>query len=110
MFCKIVRKEVAAKIVLDEQDILAFYDSNPQAPVHVLVIPKQHVVDLDSMGAERGALGGTLLRACSRVAGMLALGGTGYRVVANNGAGAGQSVFHLHFHVLGGRQLGWPPG
>ena len=96
-------------MVLQDLRVVAFHDVNPQAPVHVLVVPRMHVADVDGMAAADPSLGGELLAVCARVASILGLAG-GYRVVANNGAGAGQSVFHLHLHVLGGRALVWPPG
>ncbi|MEO6500631.1 MAG: HIT domain-containing protein [Jatrophihabitantaceae bacterium] len=107
LFCKIVAGDVPAAVVLDDPDWLAFEDIGPKAPVHVLVIPKRHLVDIGELGSDPAA-------AAAVVAGVGAvarkLGLSSYRTVFNSGAGAGQSVFHVHAHVLGGRDLGWPPG
>ena len=109
IFCKIARGDIPTKKVHEDADVLAFHDVNPQAPTHVLVIPRRHVASLDDAGAAEAALLGRLLGACRRVAELEGVAGA-YRVVNNCGAAAGQSVFHLHFHVLGGRAFGWPPG
>ena len=109
IFQKILDREIPAEIVLETDDILAFRDANPQAPVHVLVIPKRPVVNLSTATDEDAALLSNCLRACNAVAKNEGCGDA-YRVVTNSGAGAGQSVFHLHFHVLGGREMTWPPG
>ena len=107
LFCKIVAGEIPATRVLDDADWLAFEDVNPQAPVHVLVVPRRHVADIGELGADAQT-------AAAVVAGIGAvarqLGLTSYRTVFNTGAEAGQSVFHVHAHVLGGRNLAWPPG
>lgn len=89
---------------------MAFRDTNPQAPVHLLVIPRDHMDSLDDAGQKDEAVLGHLLRVAARVANEQGLSESGYRTVINTGAGAGQSVFHLHVHVLGGRSLNWPPG
>ncbi|MBH0183721.1 MAG: histidine triad nucleotide-binding protein [Nitrospira sp.] len=104
LFCKIVEKKIPAKIVHEDDQVLAFDDINPQAPVHTLVIPKQHVA------AVQAYLIGKLLLACTKVAKDKGLAESGYRLVANTGRDGGQTVFHLHFHVMGGRHMGWPPG
>lgn len=109
LFMKIIRREIPARIVHEDEHCLAFHDVNPQAPVHVLVIPKQPLAMLSDAGAEHEALLGRLLLAAKRVADMLDLK-DGYRLVINNGAAAGQTVFHLHVHVLAGRHFTWPPG
>jgi histidine triad (HIT) family protein len=107
LFCKIVAGQVPATVVLDDADWLAFEDIGPKAPVHVLVVPKRHLADI-------GELGSDPTTAAAVVAGIGAvaahLGLSAYRTVFNTGAEAGQSVFHVHAHVLGGRELGWPPG
>lgn len=108
IFGKIARGEAEAKIVYEDDQAVAFHDLNPQAPVHVLVIPREPIAKLADAGAEHASLLGHLLLAANRVAAQLGL--SDYRVVVNNGAGAGQSVFHLHLHVIGGRPLKWPPG
>ena len=109
LFCKIVAGQIPADRVLEDEDVIAFRDINPQAPVHVLVVPRRHVASLDAAAADDAALLGRLLLAAQRVA---REAGTerGYRVVNNCGSSAGQSVFHIHFHVLGGRDMRWPPG
>jgi|SRR5580692_4956392 histidine triad (HIT) family protein len=109
LFCKIVSREVAADIVHETDEVLAFKDLRPIAPVHVLVIPKTHLASLAS-GPPDPALLGQLLVGARTVAEKLGLGVSGYRVVLNTGADGGQSVFHLHAHVLGGRAMTWPPG
>jgi histidine triad (HIT) family protein len=110
LFCKIVGRQIPSDIVLETDDVLAFKDVRPMAPVHVLVIPKKHLESLhDSVPGDAELLGHMLL-AAREVADKLGLGASGYRVVFNIGQDAGQSVLHLHLHVLGGRALAWPPG
>jgi len=108
IFTKIINREIPADIVYETNTVLAFRDISPQAPTHVLVIPKQPVISLAH--AQDAGLMGELLMACAEVARLEGLESDGYRVVTNIGQNGGQSVFHLHFHVLGGRALGWPPG
>jgi histidine triad (HIT) family protein len=110
LFCRIVAGEIPAEIVYQDERSVAFRDINAQAPVHVLVIPREHMESLDEAGQRDEATLGHILRVAARVANEQGLSETGYRTVINTGAGAGQSVFHLHLHVLGGRQLNWPPG
>ena len=110
LFCKIANGQMAAKTVLEDDDVVAFHDINPQAPTHILVIPKRHVTSLAHAVPEDEALLGKLMLAAQRVAKDAGLVEGGYRVVVNTGAGAGQSVFHIHVHVLGGRRMKWPPG
>jgi histidine triad (HIT) family protein len=110
LFCSIVEGETPADTVYQDERSLAFRDINPQAPVHVLVVPRDHMESLDDASQKDEALLGHLLRVAARVANEQGLSETGYRTVINTGAGAGQSVFHLHVHVLGGRSLNWPPG
>jgi histidine triad (HIT) family protein len=110
LFCKIAAKQIPAKVVFEDEVLLAFQDINPVAPTHVLIIPKQHLGSLDEAKAEHTELLGKLLLAASRAASMAGIAQSGYRVVANTGPDAGQSVFHLHVHVLGGRPMSWPPG
>ena len=109
LFCKIVAKEIPADVVLDRDDVLAFRDVNPQAPTHVLVIPKDHLRSLEVVDAGHEALLASLVDAVNEVARNDGVDG-GFRVVTNIGAAAGQSVDHLHLHVLGGRPMRWPPG
>lgn len=110
LFCQIVEGRIPAKKLYEDEHCLGFADINPQARVHVLVIPKQHVASLDAATESDATLLGHLVLACTKVAREQGVADSGYRVVANTGRGAGQTVFHLHFHVLGGRHLGWPPG
>lgn len=110
LFCRIAGGEIPAKKVHEDADVLAFQDINPQAPTHVLVIPRKHIASLDDMtDADAAIIGTTVLRA-TQIARNLRLHDDGYRLVVNNGEGAGQTVFHIHFHLLGGRGFGWPPG
>jgi len=110
LFCRIAAGEVSADNVFQDERCIAFRDTNPQAPVHVLVIPRDHMESLDDAAQKDEALLGHLLRVGARVANEQGLSESGYRTVINTGAGAGQSVFHLHVHVLGGRSFTWPPG
>lgn len=116
LFCKIVAGEVPATVVRETETTLAFRDINPQAPTHVLVIPKAHHADAATLAADAPQLAADVLREAGAVADQEGISvadggpGTGYRVVLNTGAGAGQTVFHAHAHVLGGRGLDWPPG
>jgi len=109
IFCRIAAKDVPATLVHDDEEIVAFRDLSPQAPTHILVIPKRHIASLDHASDADGALLGRLLLVAQRVA---AADGraNGYRVVTNCGPAAGQSVLHVHLHVLGGRPMSWPPG
>ena len=110
LFCKIGSGQIPAKVVMQDDEVLAFDDVNPQAPVHVLVIPKRHVADLNDADVGDQALLGRLLEAAALVARKKGIAEAGYRVVANTGRDGGQTVFHLHLHVLGGRPMAWPPG
>lgn len=109
IFSKIIRREIPADIVYEDDLALAFRDVNPQAPVHILVIPKKPISQLAESNADDGVLLGHLLLVAKQVAEKAGLN-NGYRLVINNGADAGQTVYHLHLHILGGRQLAWPPG
>ena len=110
LFCRIVAGEIPAQIIYEDEQCLAFRDINPQAPTHVLVIPRKHIAMLaDATDDDEGVLG-RLLLAGAHVARDEGLSESGFRTVINSGAGAGQSVFHIHVHIIGGRQLGWPPG
>jgi histidine triad (HIT) family protein len=108
VFGKIARREIPARIVHQDERAVAFHDANPQAPVHLLVIPRKPIERLGAAEQEDEGLLGHLLLVAHRVAAEAGL--SDYRLVVNNGAGAGQTVFHLHVHVLGGRPFGWPPG
>ena len=107
LFCRIVRGEIPAKIVRRDEHTVAFRDIDPKAPTHILVIPKEHVASLDE--ASDPAMVGRLMLAAAEIARSEGIT-EGYRTVVNTGAGAGQTVFHLHLHLLGGRKLTWPPG
>jgi len=109
LFCKICAGEIPAKLAYEDDDLVAFHDISPQAPLHLLIIPRKHIASLDAASADDQALLGRLLLAAQNLAREHDVAG-GYRVVNNCGASAGQSVFHIHFHLLGGRPLGWPPG
>jgi histidine triad (HIT) family protein len=110
IFEKIIRREIPAEIVWEDDDAIAFRDVNPQAPVHVLIVPKRVIPRLADTTEEDGPLLGKLLVASRKVAEKLDLLTSGYRVVINSGPDAGESVPHLHVHVLGKRALAWPPG
>jgi len=110
LFCRIVEKKIPAKVVYEDDQILAFDDVNPRAPVHTLVIPKQHVASVQDLGESDRTLLAQLLLACTKVARHKGLADPGFRLVVNTGRDGGQTVFHLHFHVLGGRHMAWPPG
>lgn len=110
LFCKIVSGDVPAKVVRETERTLAFRDINPQAPTHVLVISKEHFPDVATLAAEDADLLAEMLREAHQVAIDDGVAGAGYRVVFNTGPQAGQTVFHVHAHVLGGRGLEWPPG
>ncbi|MGA9994334.1 MAG: histidine triad nucleotide-binding protein [Pyrinomonadaceae bacterium] len=110
LFCSIVAGEIPAEIIYQDELSVALRDINPQAPTHVLVVPREHMESLDDASQRDEALLGHLLRVAARIANEQGLSENGYRTVINTGAGAGQSVFHLHLHVLGGRDLSWPPG
>jgi histidine triad (HIT) family protein len=110
IFCKIASKQIPSKVVLDEDDFFAFHDVNPVAPTHVLIVPKRHIEGLAHATPEDQALLGRMMLATRRVAESVGIAESGFRVVVNSGAHAGQSVFHLHIHVIGGRPMAWPPG
>lgn len=110
LFCRIVAGEIPAEVVHDSDTVLAFRDISPQAPTHVLVIPKTHITSLATAEDEHASILGDLMRVCRDVARSEGIADAGYRTVANTGADGGQTVDHLHVHVLGGRPLTWPPG
>lgn len=110
LFCKIANREIPSEIVLENDHVVAFKDIHPAAPTHALVIPKKHVVGIADATPADAALLGELMLAAREVAAKLGVAETGYRLVMNQGPNAGQSVFHMHLHVLGGRGLAWPPG
>ncbi len=110
LFCKIVRGDIPAAKVFDDGVVTAFRDINPRAPVHLLVIPNEHLESTSALEPRHDVLVGRLVRTAADLAGAESLAERGYRLVTNCGPEAGQSVQHLHFHLLGGRPLGWPPG
>jgi len=110
VFCKIVSNEIPANIVYHDDSTTAFRDNNPQAPTHILIVPNQHVASLNELSGAADETIGRLFSVAAKLAAQEKVAQTGYRVVVNTGAGAGQSVFHLHLHLLGGRQMHWPPG
>jgi histidine triad (HIT) family protein len=110
LFCKIVAGEIPAKRVYEDNDLIAFEDLNPQAPVHVLVIPRRHIATINDLAGSDDALVGAMVRCAAAIAKERGVDGGGYRTVFNCNGEAGQTVFHIHLHVLGGRRLGWPPG
>jgi histidine triad (HIT) family protein len=110
LFCKIAEGNIPAKIVYQDEDVVAFEDINPQAPHHILLISRRHIASMADLTPEDGPLLGILFSVAAKLAHKLGLAERGYRFVSNVGPDAGQSVFHLHFHLLGGRKFGWPPG
>jgi histidine triad (HIT) family protein len=110
LFCGVAAGRVPSQQVYADEHVVAFRDIRPQAPVHVLVIPRRHVRGIDASEAEDGALLAAMIAAANAIARQEGIAASGYRLVWNVGPDAGQSVFHLHLHVLGGRPLGWPPG
>ena len=110
IFCKIVNKEIASNIVYEDEKVVAFHDINPQAPYHILVVPKKHIPTLLELTEEDKELMGHIYFVINKIAKDLGFDGRGYRVVVNCKEEAGQTIFHLHFHVLAGRAMGWPPG
>jgi histidine triad (HIT) family protein len=110
LFCEIVAGKVPARALYQDDDVFAFLDVNPQAPTHVLVIPKRHIDSLLELTPKDDAIVGRLVRAARDLARELGLADRGFRLVLNCGADAGYSVYHIHLHLVGGRKLGWPPG
>lgn len=108
LFCRIVRGEIPAKLVMEDEHVVAFRDIKPEAPTHVLVVPREHIASLDT--ATDPAIVGRLALAAARIARDEGIAASGYRTVINTNGDAGQTVFHLHLHLLGGRHLRWPPG
>lgn len=110
LFCKITAGEMNADIVMENEHVVAFRDINPQAPTHVLVIPREHIPTLDDLTPENAAVTSRMYLAARDIARQEGIADAGYRTVFNCNSAAGQTVFHLHLHVLGGRQMDWPPG
>lgn len=110
IFCKIIKGEIPAKIVYEDEQIVAIEDIAPVAPTHVLIIPRKHFVNALDLNIEDNALIGHIFQVAALIARDRGVAEQGFRIVNNNNAGAGQSVFHIHFHLLAGRHLSWPPG
>src|SRR4051794_26638570 len=110
LFCRIVALEVPADIVYEDDIVLAFRDIAPKAPTHLLIIPRQHITSAASLTEANGAMLGRLFSVAAQLARDEGVARSGFRLTTNSGAGAGQTVMHLHFHLMGGRQMGWPPG
>ena len=110
LFCKMVRREIAPDVVYEDDDVLAFRDISPQAPTHILVIPKTHIASLNELGTDDATLVGKMYLAAQRIAREEGVADSGYRTLVNCGSDGGQTVFHVHLHLLAGRQMTWPPG
>jgi histidine triad (HIT) family protein len=110
LFCKILAGDIPAELIYESDTAVAFRDINPQAPTHVLVIPRKHIATINDIEDDDAAIVGSLYVAAREIAAAEGIAEDGYRAVMNCNKGAGQSVFHIHLHVLGGRQLNWPPG
>ncbi|MGA8891434.1 MAG: histidine triad nucleotide-binding protein [Anaeromyxobacteraceae bacterium] len=110
LFCKIARKEIPAKLLFEDEDVVAFEDINPQAPVHALVVPRKHIPSLNELAPEDDALVGKMARVAAAIARERGVAEAGWRSVVNVGREGGQLVFHVHMHCMGGRPMFWPPG
>jgi histidine triad (HIT) family protein len=110
LFCKIINREIPASIVYEDERILAFNDINPQGSTHVLVVPKQHIPSLNDLAPEHDAIVGEVVRRAAAIARDRGISAGGFRTVFNTNRDAGQTVFHIHLHLIGGRPLHWPPG
>jgi histidine triad (HIT) family protein len=110
IFSKIIRKEIPADIVYEDERVLAFRDINPVAPIHILIIPKETIVNVAAARKDHKEILGELMLTAANIARQEGLEDSGYRIVTNNGLNAGQTVFHLHLHLIGGRPMDWPPG
>ncbi|MFN3966595.1 MAG: histidine triad nucleotide-binding protein [Endomicrobiia bacterium] len=110
IFCQIINKEIKANIVYEDENVIAFRDINPQAPIHILIVPKKHISSVMFLDENDAQYIGYVYRACKEIAEKEKVSQTGFRIVVNTGPDAGQEVQHLHFHFLAGRKLNWPPG
>ncbi|MDH3342385.1 MAG: histidine triad nucleotide-binding protein [Gammaproteobacteria bacterium] len=110
LFCKIVDGEIPGDIVYENDQVIAFRDVNPQAPTHILVIPRKHIATVNELAAEDKGIVADMVMAAQAIARQEGIEDSGYRLVMNCNEGAGQSVFHIHLHILGGRRMNWPPG
>ena len=110
LFCKIATQEISTKLIYEDKNIVAFNDIAPQAPHHVLIIPRAHIATINDLTAENNTLIGDMMLVAKKIAVSLNIAENGYRVLMNCNKNGGQAVYHIHFHLLGGRQMGWPPG
>jgi histidine triad (HIT) family protein len=110
IFCKIANKEIPCKFLYEDEEILAFDDIKPQAPIHKLIIPRQHIATINDIDENNAQLTGKLMYTAQQLAKQLGISEEGYRVVMNCNKNGGQDVFHIHLHLLGGRRMSWPPG
>ena len=110
LFCRIINREIPASIVYEDEHVLAFNDINPQAPTHVLVVPKRHIATLNDLSGDDDQLLGEMVRRAVAIAGERGISAGGFRTVFNTNRDSGQTVFHIHLHLLGGRAMTWPPG
>ncbi|HYW75240.1 MAG TPA: histidine triad nucleotide-binding protein [Gammaproteobacteria bacterium] len=110
LFCRMVAGAIKPDIVYEDEDLIAFRDINPQAPVHILIVPRRHIATANELASDDTVLAGRLILVAGEIAKAEGVDESGYRLVMNCNEGAGQSVFHLHLHLLAGRRLGWPPG
>jgi histidine triad (HIT) family protein len=110
LFCSIINRELHASIVYEDEHVMAFNDINPQGPTHVLVVPKRHIASLNDLSADDDQIIGELVRRAAAIAKARGISAGGFRAVFNTNADAGQTVFHIHLHLIGGRSMHWPPG
>ena len=110
LFCKIAAGEMDTNFIYQDEEVVVFKDVNPKAPVHLLIVPKKHIADLNSLEAEDNQLVGHIYQIAKKMADEYDIAESGYRIVSNCGDDGGQTVYHIHFHLLGGRQMQWPPG
>ncbi|MBD7909790.1 MULTISPECIES: histidine triad nucleotide-binding protein [Clostridium] len=110
IFCKIIKGEIPSKKIYEDDNVYAFYDINPGAPVHFLVIPKEHIESVNSLNEDNAEIVSHIFKTINKLVSELGIDKNGYRIVNNTGKDGGQTVHHMHFHVLGGRSLAWPPG
>jgi histidine triad (HIT) family protein len=110
LFCKIVNKKIPSELIFEDERIVAFNDINPQAPIHILIIPKEHFASLNDVPEEKADILGHILARARQIAQNIGIQESGYRIVLNTERDSGQEVYHIHFHLLGGRRMTWPPG
>ncbi|WP_415902983.1 histidine triad nucleotide-binding protein [Neptuniibacter sp. QD29_5] len=109
LFCKIINKEIPAEIIYEDEHVIAFNDISPQAPTHALIIPRKHIATLNDISAEDTEIVGHMVKTASTIAKQLGIDESGYRTVFNCNSDGGQTVYHIHLHLLGGKPMGWPP-